>query len=59
MKTENQLIEYWRHPTPYELKFGEGALHYRSFPRSEVVKTNGEFKKWFIAPDDKLRYNRY
>jgi len=51
-------ITYHRKPTPWEIRFGEGAIHYRDFPRAEVSKTNGAFKKWFIA-DDGLRYYYY
>ena len=49
-------VKYWRQPTKGEIKFGEGAIHYRDFIYSEVAKKNGELKKWFIS-EDKLRYN--
>jgi len=49
--------EYWRNPTPYEIKFGEGAIHYITFTIFEIgYNKKGELKKWFISPDDKLRY---
>ena len=54
--TEKNIITYWRNPTKGELQFGEGAIHYRDFKRSECSKQNGDLKKWFIA-DDGLRYN--
>lgn len=60
----NQIIkcdyECWRKPTAYEIKFGEGAIHYRTFTLFEIgYNKKGELKKWFISKDDGLRYNRY
>jgi len=54
----SQELECKRPPTKGELKFGEGATHYRSFPLSVVglKKNKAIWKDWFIAPDDKLRY---
>ncbi len=49
-------IDYWRNPTKSEIKFGEGAIHHRTFNLSEVLKNDGSIKKWLIA-DDGLRYN--
>jgi len=49
--------KYHRKPTPYELKFGEGAVHYRIFTHKECSKPNGDLKQWFVA-DDGLRYYR-
>ncbi len=54
--TSKEKINYWRQPTKGELKFGNGAIHWRSFERHECSKPNGDLKKWFIA-DDGLRYN--
>lgn len=51
----NQEIQAHRQPTEYELKFGEGATHYRWFNISDVINKKGQIKKWFVA-DDKLRY---
>ncbi|ANS04884.1 hypothetical protein [uncultured Mediterranean phage] len=49
--------EFWRNPTAHELKFGEGAIHWRTFKESEIgTNSKGDLKKWFIA-DDGLRYN--
>lgn len=50
------LVEYWRKPTEYEIKFGEGAIHYKTFHRNYCRKPNGDFKKWIVCPDDGLRY---
>ena len=52
------VIEYRRDPTAYEIKFGEGATHYRSFARSYVTKKGGTLKKWFVDEHDGLRYNQ-
>jgi hypothetical protein len=49
--------EYHRNPTEYEIKFGEGATHYRNFTVKECCFTSTRIKKqWFIASDDGLRY---
>jgi len=50
-------IECHRPPTKGEIKFGEGATHYRDFKISEIgITKKGDFKKWFIGSGDKLRY---
>lgn len=51
-------IQCHRPPTKGEIKFGEGATHYRDFPLSVIGLKKGEamWKNWFVAPDDKLRY---
>jgi len=46
-----------RPPTPWEIKFGEGATHHRDFPLAEWQRADGSFKKW-IKADDRLRYYR-
>lgn len=57
-------VTYHREPTRGEIKFGEGATHYRDFPLEQVVNrkkstTNGvlKLKRWLVA-DDGLRYYR-
>lgn len=54
----SQTIQCHRPPTKGEIKFGEGATHYRDFPLSVIglKKGKAEWKDWFIAPDDGLRY---
>lgn len=49
------FIEYYRQPTPSEIKFGNGCLHYRSFSPLDCTHVNGKVKQWFKA-DDGLRY---
>lgn len=48
--------EYHRKPTPYEIKFGEGATHYATFHVEQCCFPGTRIlKKWFVA-DDGLRY---
>lgn len=51
----NEVITCHRPPTAWEIRFGEGATHYRDFPLLEIVKPDGSMKVWFVA-DDRLRY---
>ena len=55
--SEIKTIEYWRHPTPAEIKFGHGVIHWLTVNLEEVRKPDGTLKKWFIGKDG-LRYNR-
>lgn len=61
MKTnKNDTVEYWRHPTEYEIKFGYGAIHYLSIDRKDCTKKDDTLKKWLFNPynkNDKSRYN--
>lgn len=53
----SQTFELHRKPTPGEIKFGEGATHYRSFTLAEIgLSKTGDLKQWFISKDDNLRY---
>jgi hypothetical protein len=54
---EDQTRECHRAPTKGEIRFGEGATHYRIFTYSEIGHNNktGKLKQWFVA-DDGLRY---
>ena len=47
---------YHRNPTPFEIRFGEGAIHYADFNETICKKKNGDLKKWLISPYDKRRY---
>ena len=50
--------EYRRQPTKGEIRFGEGAVHYRTFAVEECCFPGTRFlKAWFVA-DDGLRYYR-
>ncbi len=52
--------EYHREPTPGEIKFGEGATHYKDFSFAQVYKRTDrlDFKRWIKCPIDNLRYYR-
>ena len=54
---ECKNVEYRRNPTEYEIRFGEGAIHYRSFPLKDVINNKGEIKKRLFAKDDNLWYS--
>ena len=52
-------IECHREPTKSEIKFGEGATHYRTFNINEIgFNVKGELKSRFKAKDDMLFYSR-
>ena len=57
METIKRKTMYWRNPTKWEIKFGEGAIHYIEIDIERVIKPNGTLKKWFIHSDG-LRYYR-
>ena len=46
-----------RNPTAYEISFGYGATHYRTFPVELWKGKNGKPKR-YIKADDGLRYYR-
>ena len=50
-------VEYRRIPTEYEIRFGAGAIHYRSFLLQDVINNKGEIKKRLFAKDDNLWYS--
>ena len=37
-----KTIDYWRHPTKREIKFGEGAIHWLTVDRSEEARRKFE-----------------
>jgi hypothetical protein len=48
-----------RGPTPYEIRIGEGATHYKDFPLEAWLRPSGSsLKKWIKCPYDGLRYTR-
>lgn len=57
---KNGKVIYHRNPTPGEVKFGMGAIHYAEFDRDDenIVKKDGTLKAWFKSPNDNLRYYR-
>lgn len=51
-------VTYHRNPTPWEIRFGYGCMHYREFTLAECCHPGTrQLKKWFVA-DDGLRYYR-
>lgn len=57
----NKLFEYHRNPTPFEIKFGFGATHYKDFTFAQVLKWTASWwgiKKRVKCPIDKLIYTR-
>lgn len=50
-------ITYHRNPTIGEIKFGEGAIHYKDFDRETCWNyKKDQPKKWLYCPFDGLRY---
>lgn len=56
--TPNGEVEYHRKPTNSEIKFGEGATHYKTFNADICFNRSGNLKKWLVCPIDGLRYYR-
>lgn len=54
-----KTVEYWRHPTAYEIKFGEGAIHWLAIELKHVTKKDGTLKKWTLNPYNKNDKKRY
>lgn len=52
------LITYHRKPTRGEIKFGEGATHYKDFEAQNCMTRFNRLKQWLICPHDGLRYYR-
>ena len=50
-----KTVEYHRNPTPWEIRFGEGAIHYLTVEADKVRKKDGNLKRWFVHTDG-LRY---
>lgn len=46
-----------RPPTPWEIKFGEGATHYKDFAVELCVHPDRSKKAWIKCPVDGLRYS--
>lgn len=59
LRDDVKTVTYHRPPTKGEIRFGHGATHYRDFTPDECCHPGTRIlKKWFIAPDDGLRYYR-
>jgi hypothetical protein len=55
---QTKTYEYHRKPTAYEIKFGHGATHYKSFDESFCTKEDGTITKRLKCPIDGLIYTR-
>lgn len=53
-----KTVEYWRQPTDWEIRFGEGAIHWLTVNVDDVRKPDGSLKRWFVNKADGLRYYR-
>lgn len=53
-----EVVTYHRAPTPAEVRFGEGATHYRDFTPDECCHGGTRVPKRWILADDGLRYYR-
>lgn len=51
-------LTYHRKPTKGEVKFGEGATHYKDFTVSDCMTKLNRLKQWLVCPIDDLRYYR-
>ena len=45
------LVPAWRNPTPSEIRFGYGAIHWGEFAPDEWKKDDGSWKKWIKGTD--------
>lgn len=56
LRDDVERVTYHRAPTPSEIRFGHGAMHYRNFTPVECCHAGTRIaKRWFVA-DDGLRY---
>ena len=46
-----KFVEYHRNPTKWEIKYGEGAIHYIDVRAEIVTKDDGTLKKRFKHTD--------
>ena len=52
-----ETITYHRKPTQSEIKFGEGATHYKDFETCFCWNDKTDMpKRWLVCPYDGLRY---
>jgi hypothetical protein len=53
-----KIITAHRQPTPGEIRFGEGATHYKDFSVELWKDKDGLPKRWIKCIEDGLRYYR-
>ncbi len=56
IKTDHKTLTFHRPPTQYEIRFGEGATHYKDFSSKDYLNKQGQVKKWLKCSKDGLRY---
>ena len=55
---DNKEITFHRKPTDWEIKFGEGAIHYKDFRIKDLKVINGKVQTRVKCPIDGLIYTR-
>lgn len=55
---DNIEVTFHRKPTEWEIKFGEGATHYKDFKIKDLKVINGNTPKRLKCPVDGLIYTR-
>jgi hypothetical protein len=58
VRDDVESITYHRPPTAAELRFGEGATHYRDFDIDECCHEGTRIAKRWLVASDGLRYYR-
>jgi len=51
-----QTIECYREPTESEVKFGHGAIHWKTFKLANLLNKKGKIKTIFTCKSDNLKY---
>jgi hypothetical protein len=59
VQSEGKTITFQRKPSPWEVKFGYGAMHYREFEISELLDKKGYIKRRIKAKNDGLVYTYF
>ena len=58
IRNKRKPIVGHRQPTSAEINFGNGAIHYKDFPRELWTKSDGTLKKRLKCRIDGLFYSR-
>jgi hypothetical protein len=58
VRDDVRTVTFHRNPTPSEIQFGYGAIHYRTFSIDEACHKGTRFLKRHLKADDGLRYYR-
>lgn len=57
VRPDVQFVTGHRSPTAWEIKFGHGATHYKTFEVELCVRPDRTKKAWIKCPVDGLRYS--